>query len=171
MLSFPQHLLPPNILYVVHCCSLSRVWLFPTPWAAAPQASLSFTISRSLLKLTSIEEVLPSNHLILYHPFSSCPQSFPSSGSFPKSQFFVSGGQSIGTSAPVLPMNVQGWFPLGLTDLISCIFHLKNLVYQLSSLLDDQFHEGRAFRLFYSLLYFQEREQCPVCSGCLSHIC
>ena len=43
--------------------------------------------------------------------------------------------------------------------------------YQLSSLLDDQFHEGRAFRLFYSLLYFQEREQCPVCSGCLSHIC
>ena len=54
-------------------------------------------------------------------PFSSCPQSFPSSGSFPMSQFFVSGGQSIGVSAStsVLPMNIQGWFPLGLTGLIS----------------------------------------------------
>ena len=47
-------------------------------------------------------------------PFSSCLQSFPASGSFPMSQFFTSGGQSIGTSAsaPVLPMNIQGWFPL-----------------------------------------------------------
>ena len=150
---------------------LSHVQLFVSSWTVEHQTFLSFTISLRLLKLMSIESVVPSNYLILYHPFSSCPQSFPSSGSFPKSQFFVSGGQSIGTSAPVLPMNVQGWFPLGLTDLISCIFHLKNLVYQLSSLLDDQFHEGRAFRLFCLLLYFQEREQCPVCSGCLSHIC
>ena len=54
-------------------------------------------------------------------PFSSCIQSFPSSGSFPRSQFFTSGGQSIGVSAlaSVLPMNIQGWFPLGLTGLIS----------------------------------------------------
>ena len=52
-------------------------------------------------------------------PFSPCPQSFLASGSFPVSQFFTSGGQSIGTSAPVLPMNVQDWFPLGLTGLIS----------------------------------------------------
>ena len=53
-------------------------------------------------------------------PFSSCPQSFPASGSFPMSQFFASSGQSIGvsTSASVLPMNIQGWFPLGLTGLI-----------------------------------------------------
>ena len=54
-------------------------------------------------------------------PFSSCLQSFPASGSFPVSQFFISGGQSIGVSAStsVLPMNIQGWFPLGLTALIS----------------------------------------------------
>ena len=54
-------------------------------------------------------------------PFSSCPQSFPASGSFPMSQFFASGGQSIGASASasVLPMNIQGWFPLRLTGLIS----------------------------------------------------
>ena len=54
-------------------------------------------------------------------PFSSCFQSFPASGSFPMSQSFTSGGQSIGTSASasVLPMNSQDWFPLGLTGLIS----------------------------------------------------
>ena len=54
-------------------------------------------------------------------PFSSCPQSFPASGSFPVSQFFASGGQSIGVSASasVLPMNIQDWFPLGWTGWIS----------------------------------------------------
>ena len=54
-------------------------------------------------------------------PFSSCPQSFPASGSFPVSKLFISGGQSIGDSAlaSVLPMNIQGWFPLGLTGLVS----------------------------------------------------
>ena len=54
-------------------------------------------------------------------PFSSCPQSFPASGSFPVSQLFASGGQSIGVSAlaSVLPMIVQDWFPLGWTDWIS----------------------------------------------------
>ena len=51
-------------------------------------------------------------------PSSSCPQSFPASGSFPVSKFFTSGGQNIGTSASVLPMNIQGWLPLQLTDLI-----------------------------------------------------
>ena len=52
-------------------------------------------------------------------PFSSCPQSFPASGPFPVSQLFTSGGQNIGTSASILPMNIQGWFPLRLTGLIS----------------------------------------------------
>ena len=74
---------------------------------------------RSLLKFTSIELVMPSNHLILCCPFSFCLQSFPVSGSFPMSQLFKSGGQIIGASASVLPMNIQGWFPLGLTELIS----------------------------------------------------
>ena len=52
-------------------------------------------------------------------PFSSCLQSFPASGSFLVSWLFASGGQSIGASAPVLPMSIQGWFPLGLASLIS----------------------------------------------------
>ena len=101
--------------------SLSHVQLFATPWTAACQASLSSTNSWSLLKLMSIESVMPSNHLISGIPFSSCLQSFPASGSFPMSQFFESGGQSIGASASpsVLPMNIQDWFPLGLTGLIS----------------------------------------------------
>ena len=54
-------------------------------------------------------------------PFSSWPQSFPASGSFPVNQLFTSGGQSIGVSASILPMNIQGWFPLGLTGLISLL--------------------------------------------------
>ena len=100
--------------------SFSRVWLFETPWIAACQASLSITNSWSLLKLMPIESVMPSNHLILCCPLLH-PLSFPISGSFPVSQFFASGGQSNGASASasVLPMNIQGWFPLGLTGLIS----------------------------------------------------
>ena len=58
--------------------SLSHVWLLGTPWTAARQASLSFTISRSLLKVTSIESVMPSNHLILCHSLLLLPSIFPS---------------------------------------------------------------------------------------------
>ena len=100
---------------------LSHVQLFVTSWTAALQDSLSISISQSLLKLMSVETVMPSNHLILCCPFSSCPQSFPASGSFPMRRLFVSGGQSIGASASALvrPMNIQDWFPLGLTGWIS----------------------------------------------------
>ena len=90
-----------------------------TPWSIACQAPLSSTISQSLLKFMSMESVMPSNHLVLCHPFSSRPHSFSASGSFPMSQLFASGGQSIGASASVLPMNIQDWFPLELTGLIS----------------------------------------------------
>ena len=58
--------------------SLSRVWLFATPWTTARQASLSITNSRSLSKLISIESVIPSNHLILCHPLLLLPSIFPS---------------------------------------------------------------------------------------------
>ena len=77
--------------------------------------------SWSLLKLISIESVMPSNYLILCHPFYSCFQSFPASGSFQMSQLFASGGQSIGisSSTSVLPMNIQDWLPLGWTSWIS----------------------------------------------------
>ena len=93
---------------------LSRVRLFETPWTAARQASLSITNSWSLLKLMSTESVIPSNHLILCCPLLLLPSIFPASGSFQISQFFASGGQSIGVSASpsVLPKNTQDWFPL-----------------------------------------------------------
>ena len=85
------------------------------------QASLSFIISQSLLKLIFIESVMPSNHLILCQPLLFPPSNFPASGSFPMSRLFTSGGQRIGASASasVLPMNIQDWFPLGSTGLIS----------------------------------------------------
>ena len=80
---------------------------FATPWTATRQASLSITNSQRLLKLMPIESVMPSNHLILCRPLLLLPQSFPASGSFPMSQLFASGGQSIGVStlASVLPSN------------------------------------------------------------------
>ena len=96
---------------------LSHVQLFVTLLTAASQASLSFTISQSFLKLTSIDSMMPSNHIILCSLFS-CPQSFPASGSFPMTWLFASGGQSIGASVSVLPVYIQSWFPLGLTGLI-----------------------------------------------------
>ena len=102
--------------------SLSGVRLFATPWTAAHQASLSFTISQSLLKLMSIESVMPSNCLVPYlNPLLLLPLIFPSIRAFPLSWLFASGGQRTGASASasVLPMNIQGWFPLGLTGLIS----------------------------------------------------
>ena len=97
---------------------LSRVQLIVTPWTAARQASLSITNSRSLLKLKSIESVMPSNHLILCHPLLLLPSTFTSIRVFSKSQLFSSGGQIIGVSAStsVLPMNIQDLFPLGLTE-------------------------------------------------------
>ena len=81
-------------------CSVTKSC--PIVWTAACQASLSFTIYQSLLKLMSIESMMPSNYPILCHPFSSCPQPFPASESFPMSRIFISGGQSIGASASAI---------------------------------------------------------------------
>ena len=99
---------------------LSHVWLFATPWIAALQASLSFTISQNLPRM-SVEWVILSNHLILCCPLFLPPQSFPASGSFPVRWLFTSGGQSTGASASAsaLSMNIQSWIPLGLTGSIS----------------------------------------------------
>ena len=104
-----------------YCCSVvSDVWLFATPWTAGHQASLSITISQSLLKFMSIELMIPSisSSATL---FLFCLQSFLASGSFPMSRLFAAVGQSTGTSASalVLPINIQGWFPIGFTGLIS----------------------------------------------------
>ena len=95
--------------------SLSRVWLFVIPWTEAHLTSLSLSVSQSFLKFMSTDSVMPSNHLLL-------PSIFPSIRVFSSESASTSGGQSIGASASasVLPMNIQGWFPLGWTGLISC---------------------------------------------------
>ena len=92
-----------------------------TPWTATRQVSLSFIISQSLFKFMSFELVMPSNHLALCRPLLLLPSVFPSWRYFPVNRLFASGGQSIGASvsASVLPVNIQDWFPLGLTGLIS----------------------------------------------------
>ena len=101
--------------------SLSCVQLAVTPWTEAHQASLSITNSWSLLKLMSIKSVMPSNHLILCHPLLLLPSIFPRIRVFSIRSIFASGDQNIGVSALalVLPVNIQEWFPLGLTALIS----------------------------------------------------
>ena len=103
---------------IVASQSLSHVQLFPTPWTTAHQASLSFTLSWSFSDSFSLSRwcyLTISSSATLF----ICLQSFPASGSFPTSQLFASGSQSIGASASVLPSNIQGWFPLGSTGLIS----------------------------------------------------
>ena len=101
--------------------SLSRVRLSATPWIAARQASLSIPNSRRSFRLTSMESVMPSSHLILCRPFSSCPQSLPASESFPMSQLFTWGDQTTGVSAlaSFLPKKSQGWSPSEWTGWIS----------------------------------------------------
>ena len=101
--------------------SLSRVWLFATPWIAARQASLSITNSKSSLKLTSIESVMPSSHLILCRPLLLLPPIPPRIRVFSMSQLFAWGDQSTGVSAlaSVLSKKSQGWSPSEWTGWIS----------------------------------------------------
>ena len=82
----------------------SHVQLFATPWTVALQPSLTFSISRSLLKFMSIESVMLLNYLILHHRLL-CNK-------------FTLDGQNFGVSVSVNPMNIQGWFSLGLIGLI-----------------------------------------------------
>ena len=101
--------------------SLNCVQLFGTPWTASLQALLSSTICQSLLRFISVELMMLSNYLILCPTLPFGLQYFPASRSFSMSQLFTSGSQCIGVSAlaTILTMNIWGWFPLGLTGLIS----------------------------------------------------
>ena len=92
----------PFVVIVVQL--LSHVWLFVTPGTAAHQASLSFAISQSLLKLMFIGDAIQPAHPVVH--FSSCHQSSPASGSFPMNQLFESGGQSTG-AYPLKGLNVS----------------------------------------------------------------
>ena len=108
------------------CCSVLRhsvvsnsLWPHGLQHARLPCPSLSPRVYSNSCPLSQWCHPTISSFVI---PFSSWPQSFPASASFQMSQLFTSGNQSIGVSAlaPVLPMNIQGWFPLGLTGLSPC---------------------------------------------------
>ena len=101
-----------------------------TPWTTAHLASLTITNSRNPPKPMSIESVMPSNYLIiLCSPFSSCPQSFPTSGSFQVSQLLTSGGQSIRVSASksVLPNEHPGLISFSMDWLDLLEHHRRSL--------------------------------------------
>ena len=99
----------------------SHVWLFATPRTATHQASLALTISRSLPKFMSIASVMPSSNLILWRSLLLLPSILLSIRDFTNE--FASGDQNTGAlaSASVLPVSIQGWFPLRLTGLISLL--------------------------------------------------
>ena len=125
--------------------SLSHVGLFATPWITARQAYLSITNSRSSLRLTSIESVIPSSHLILGHPLLLLPPIFQAPGSFLMSWLFTSGSQSFrtSTSASILPMYIQGWFLLGLTGLISLLSKELSRVFSSTTVWKHQFFSAQ----------------------------
>ena len=121
--------------------SLSRVWSFATPWITAHQVSLSITNSRVYSNSCPSSwwwHPAISSSVI---PFSSCPQSLPASGSFPMSQLFAWGGQSIGVSAStsVLPMNTQDLSPSGWTGWISLQFKGLSRVFSNTTVQKHQF--------------------------------
>ena len=103
--------------FLLNCCSVYTDWLFVTPWISACQAPLSFTISQSLFKFTSIEAMMSSNHVI---PFSSGLQSFPESVLFSESALRIRWPKDWSFSFSNSPSNeYSSWFPLELTGLIS----------------------------------------------------
>ena len=148
-----------HIIYVV-VQLLTWVQLFATPWTAAYQASLSFPISRSLLKLMPIELMMPSNHFVLCCPLLLLSSIFPSIRVF-MSQLFPSGGQSIGASASasVLPMNIQDWFPLGLTGLIYLLSKGLSRVFSSITIRKHQFFSTQLFLLSSSHIHSRPLEK------------
>ena len=127
--------------------SLSLVWLFVTPWTAAHQASLSITNSQSLLNSCPSSRWCHPTISSFVVPFSFCLQSFPASGSFPITQLFLSGGQSIGASASgsVFPVNIKDWFPLRLTGLLSLLSKGLSRVFSSTTDWRHQFFSAQLF--------------------------
>ena len=121
---------PYNQTCVVVVQLLRCVQLFVMPWTTACQAPLSPPSPGVCSNLCPLNQWCYLTISSSAGPFSFCLQSFPVSRSFPMSQVYISGGQSLGASATVLPMNLHGWFLLGLTGLISLqsdtnIFNVK----------------------------------------------
>ena len=135
------------MLFCCCCCSLAK----PGPTLCDPMdcSTSGYPVLHYLpnfLKFMSIELVMPSNHLILCTLFSFCHQSFPGSGSFPMSQLFASGGQSIGASASpsAFPVNIQSWFLLGLTGLISLQSKRLSRVFSNTTVQKHQFFDSQS---------------------------
>ena len=126
----------------------SRVQLFATLWTAAHQASLSFTILQNLLKFIFTDLAVPFNHLTLCCPLL-LPTVFPSIRVFSNESAIASGGKSIGASAStsVLLMNIQGWFSLGLTGLISLQPKGLSRLFTTTTVRNHQFLGARSFQL------------------------
>ena len=116
-----KSLMSGNSVGLLFSCSVisEPLWPHGLQHPSLPCPSLSPRVCSDLRPLT--HWCLPTISSSVT-PFFSCLQSFPASESFPMTQVFESGGQSIGALASVLPMNIQGWFPLGLTGLISLLF-------------------------------------------------
>ena len=119
--------------------SLSYGRIFAMPWNVVHQAPLSATVSQSLLKLMSTEFVMLSHCPIFYHLLLCFSSILPRIKIFPMNWLFASGGQDIKASATVLPMNIQGWFTLGLSVLISLKFQELSRVFTNITIWKHQF--------------------------------
>ena len=121
--------------------SLSRVWLFAIQWTAVGQTSLSITNSQSLLKIMSIESVMASNHLSLCYPLLLLPSIIPSIRVFSNESVLHIRWPVLdfSVSASVLPMNIQDWFPIGLTDWISLLSKGLSGVFSNATVKKNQF--------------------------------
>ena len=130
-----------------------HVWLFATTWTTAHQASLSFTNSRSCSNTSPLSRWCHPTISSSVIPFSSCLLSFPASGSFPMSQYFASGGQSIGASASalVLLMHIQDWFPLEWTGWISSQSKGLSRVFPNTTVHKHQFFSTQFFAFIHSV--------------------
>ena len=159
---FPVGLGVFKLVTVLGCCCCSVIQLCLALYNPMnDQACLSFMLSWSLFKLMSIESVKPSNHLILCCPLLFLPSIFPSIRVFSNESTICvnidASGQSIGTSASasVLPMNIQDWFPLGLTCLILLYKRLKSrarVKHMKLPFLDIRIVQNWQFHKFYLLL-------------------
>ena len=126
---YARMLVPINVIFCIHHLQSSVavvqlsscVWLFVTPWTAACQSSLSFTISWSLPKFMFIASVMPFSHCVFWSPLLLLPSIFPSFRDFSNESSVYIRWQNIGASASVLPVNIQGWSPLRFTGLISLL--------------------------------------------------
>ena len=146
MLSFVRMLL--------FSCSVvsNSLWPHGLQNARLPCPSLSHGVCSNSWQLSQWRHPTISSSVIL---FPSCPQSFPASGAFPISRLFISGGQSIGVSASAsdLPINIQGWFPFGLTGLISLLSNGLSRVFFSTTIWKHQFFSAQLSLWFNSHIW------------------